>query len=149
MYVLQHGNAVSKEEDAARPLSVDGRRDIERIAAHLVEKTAHIDRVISSEKLRAVQTAKIVSDMLAIHTEPEAVNGLAPNDDPRQFIAKSVITEGAVLVVSHMPFVSGLCSMLLTGNTSMSLAFTPGTLARLDYSEGQWSLKCMLSPEHI
>ena len=147
LYVLQHGDAVSKEEDAERPLSDDGRRCIERIAEHLVKKDVLIQRIVHSSKLRASQTATIISEKLAPDIDPEVVEGISPNDDPKKFIENISSTEGTVLIASHMPFVSNLCSILLTGKPDAQFGFTPGTIACVGYEEGKWSLMCMLRPE--
>ena len=147
LYVLQHGAAVTKEEDAQRPLSNDGRLDVERVAQHLADKDVLVQRILHSGKLRAEQTAKLVSGKLAPDVEPEAVDGIAPNDDPAKFIEQLGHIEGAVLVASHMPFVSNLCSMLLTGESGTQFGFTPATIACVDYAGGQWSLQCMIRPE--
>lgn len=121
LYVLQHGDAVPKEEDAERPLSSDGQRDIERIAEHLVEKGVLIQRIVHSGKLRAEQTAKIISGKLAPNVVVEVVEGISPNDDPKKFIEDMEGIESTILVASHMPFVSNLCSTLLTGEAQCTV----------------------------
>lgn len=147
LYILQHGDAVPKEEDTEMPLSDAGRRGIERIAEHLAEKDVLIQRIVHSSKLRAKQTAEIISDKLAPDINPEVVEGISPNDDPKKFIENIRSAEGAVLVASHMPFVSNLCSILLTGKPDAQFGFTPGTIACVGYEEGKWSMMCMLRPE--
>jgi phosphohistidine phosphatase len=147
LYVLQHGDAVSREEDAERPLSSIGRRDIERIAEHLAEKDALIQRIVHSGKLRAEQTAKIISGKLAPDVVLEVVEGISPNDDPKKFIEDIGGVEDTILVASHMPFVSNLCSTLLTGKPNAQFSFTPGTIACVGYAGGQWSLMYMIRPE--
>ena len=37
LYLVQHGQAVSKEEDPERPLSEQGREDVRRVATRLGE----------------------------------------------------------------------------------------------------------------
>ena len=149
LYILQHGDAVSKEEDAARPLSNKGLRDIERVAEHMAEKDVLIQRIVHSGKLRAEQTAKIISDKLAPDVVPEFLEGISPMDNPEKFIEDLGVVEGAALVASHMPFVSNLCSALLAGNPDSQFRFTPGSIACLGYEEGQWSLSCLLSPDDL
>jgi len=149
LYIMQHGDAVPKNENTARPLSNNGLRDIRQIAAHMAEKDVLIQRIVHSGKLRAEQTAKIISEKLAPDVVPEVVEGINPNDNPKKFIDDLGDIEGAVLVASHMPFVSNLCSALLSGHLDAQFRFTPGAVACLDYEEGQWSLLCMMSPEDM
>ena len=149
LYIQQNGDALSKEEDAARPLSNKGLNDIERVAAYMAEKDVLIQRIVHSGKLRAEQTAKMISDKLAPDVVPEALTGISPNDNPEKFIEDLGDVEGAVFVASHMPFVSNLCSALLVGNTAAQFRFTPGTIACLGYEEKQWSLLCLVSPEDL
>lgn len=148
-YILQHGNAVSKEEDTERPLSSAGQRDIKRVADRLAEKNVSIQRIVHSSKLRAKQTAQIISDGVVPNVVPEAVDGISPNDDPEKFIKDTGSIKGAVLVASHMPFVSRLCSTLMTGKPNAQFCFTPGSIACLDYADGQWSLVFMMRPEDL
>ncbi len=142
---MQHGDAVPKNEDSARPLSSNGLRDIKRVAETMAKKDVLIQRIVHSGKLRAEQTAKIISEKLAPDVVPEVVDGISPNDRPEKFIGDLAGVEGAVLVVSHMPFVSNLCSALLSGHLGAQFRFTPGSVACLGYEEGQWSLLCLMS----
>ncbi len=149
LYIMQHGDAVPKNEDTARPLSNNGLRDIRHVAEYMAEKDVLVQRIVHSGKLRAEQTAKIISEKLAPDVVPEVVKGINPNDNPEKFIGDLGDIEGAVLVASHMPFVSNLCSALLSGHLDAQFRFTPGSVACLGYEEGQWSLLCLMSPEDM
>ena len=149
LYILQHGDAVPKEEDAARPLSSKGLDDVKRVAEHMAEKDVLIQRIVHSGKLRAEQTAKIVSEKLAPDVVPEALDGISPNDNPDKFIEDLGVVKGATLVASHMPFVSNLCSALLVGNPDAHFRFTPGSIACLGYEEEKWSLLCLMTPDDL
>jgi phosphohistidine phosphatase len=149
LYIQQHGDALPKNEDAERPLSNKGLHDIRHMAEHMAEKDVLIQRIVHSGKLRAEQTAGIISEKLAPDVRPEAISGISPNDDPARFIENLGAIEGAVFVASHMPFVSNLCSTLLVGNPEAQFRFTPGAVACLGYEEDQWSLLCLVSPEDL
>ena len=62
LYLAQHGEACPKEVDPERPLTDQGREDIERLTAFLGRAGIQVTRVIDSGKLRAAQTA----DLLAV-----------------------------------------------------------------------------------
>ena len=147
LYVLQHGNALSKNEDAERPLSGDGRHDIEQVAGYLSKNSVQIQHIFHSGKLRAQQTAEIISEKVTTEVTPEKISSINPNDDPAQFIESIAGEENGVLIASHMPFVSNLCSVLLTGASGAQFGFTPGSVACLGYEDGCWTLLWLVSPE--
>jgi len=149
LYVLQHGHAVSKEENPDRPLSSQRRHEITRLAEHMAKKDVLIWKIFHSGKLRAEQTAQIISEIASPDVTPEALDGVGPNDDPREFINSLDLSHGSILFAGHMPYVSRLCSILLSGDTGSNFEFQPGTIACLGCVDGKWSLVCMLRPEVI
>ena len=77
LYLVQHGEAVSKAENPERPLSEQGQSDISRIATFLAGDI-RISRVIHSGKERAFQTAQILASALSPGMDVEAVDGDQP-----------------------------------------------------------------------
>ena len=63
LYLVQHGEAKSKDEDEKRPLTDQGRQGVERVAAFLKGAGVETKRVIHSGKLRAEQTAEILANL--------------------------------------------------------------------------------------
>ena len=58
VYLVQHGLAKEKSEDAERPLSDQGREDVARVAGFLsLFEKPQPEKIIHSGKLRAAQTA--------------------------------------------------------------------------------------------
>lgn len=82
LYLVQHGEAVTKDIDPDRPLSQPGRLDIARMA-QFAAKNLHMDlsHVHHSGKLRARQTADMFATSLGL-PGPLEIDGLAPMDDP-------------------------------------------------------------------
>lgn len=60
LYLVQHGEALSKEQDTKRSLSEQGRREVERMANFLATAGVRVARICHSGKLRAQQTAEIL-----------------------------------------------------------------------------------------
>ena len=58
LYLVQHGEACAEDVDPERPLTAQGRADVERLAAFLQQAGIQVGRVIHSGKLRAEQTAE-------------------------------------------------------------------------------------------
>ncbi|MBT8126000.1 MAG: phosphohistidine phosphatase SixA [Gammaproteobacteria bacterium] len=149
LYILQHGEAVAEEVDPQRPLSEQGRQDVRLLATRLQERGVQLGAIMHSGKLRAVQSASLMAETLAPGITPIIADGLKPNDDPAMF-ASAIMPQGKdIMVVSHMPLVSRLCSVLLTGYADTEFASAPGTLFCLDNKNGIWRLHFMLRPEFL
>jgi phosphohistidine phosphatase len=144
---VQHGDAVAKDVDPDRPLSEQGRRDIRALAMHMKNMGVQPGKILHSGKLRARQSAEQIAEVLSPGLDPVQADGLNPNDDPAVLIKELEKADGNMLIASHMPFVSRLCSTLLTGVNTAAFASTPGTLFCLETSDGQWQLACMLRPD--
>jgi phosphohistidine phosphatase len=149
LYILQHGEAVPKEIDPERPLSEHGNRDIRILARHLQNMGVQLGNVFHSGKLRAEQSASLIAETLSPEIQPVKTEGLNPNDDPAVIIGDIEQMNENILIASHMPFVSRLCSTLLTGATEAEFASVPGTLFCLEKVEDKWRLAYMLTPDFL
>lgn len=145
--MLQHGEAVPEEIQVERPLSEQGIRDIRMLVRHMNNMGVQLGKVFHSGKLRAEQSARLVVEALSSRVQPVQTEGLKPNDDPKAMIEAIEQMDANILIVSHMPFVSRLCSTLLTGNGGAEFASVPGTLFCLERTEGKWRLAYMLRPD--
>ena len=65
LYLVQHGTAVPKDKDPERPLSKDGQTDVSRVASFLGRSGVHVARVLHSGKLRAQETALLLSEVVS------------------------------------------------------------------------------------
>ena len=79
-----------------------------------------IDYLWHSGKKRAEQTAEILKGAISVKTL-SAHDGLGPNDDVKTFEKKIVSVGGDIMVVGHLPFLSKLASLLLTGLESANM----------------------------
>ena len=149
LFLVQHAKAASKEIDPERPLSEEGRGDIQKIAAFIKPLNLAVDSLWHSGKTRARQTAEILAGVITIGKEMAAHDGLAPNDDV-QAIKESVISAGRdIMIVGHLPFVAKLASLLLTGSESSgTVAFKQGGIVCLNCEdENQWQIEWIITPE--
>ena len=149
LYILQHGEAVPKEIDPERPLSEHGNRDIRILARHMQNMGVQLGNVFHSGKLRAEQSARLIAETLSPDIQPIKTEGLNPNDDPTVICSDIEQMNENILIASHMPFVSRLCSTLLTGTTEAEFASVPGTLFCLEKAEDKWRLAYMLRPDFL
>ncbi len=146
LYLVQHGKARSKEEDPERPLTPDGRREVEAVMLLMMRFNAiHASRVVHSGKRRAEETARIIGDQL--EADVAEVDGLAPNDDPGLWRERLEGDERDVVLVGHMPQLSRLASLLLCGDPEAGLVeFANGGVVCLRRGDGPWTLKWSIPP---
>jgi phosphohistidine phosphatase len=149
LYLVQHGNAVSKEENPDRPLSETGRADLVKVADFIGPLEIKVDYLWHSGKTRAVQTAQILAEVMKIKKERSEHNGLNPNDDIVSLEQELSRVEGDVMVVGHMPFLSKLASQLLAGSESAgTVRFRQGGIVCLGYDKDTgWQVEWMVTPE--
>ena len=148
LYLVQHAKAVPKDVDPQRPLSDEGRRDIKKVAAFIGTLNLEVDFVWHSKKIRAAQTAEVLSKVILVRMEKIERDGLSPNDNVAAIRDELVASEYDVMIVGHMPFVSKLASLLLTSDESAgTVAFQQGGILSLEQStEGQWQVNWMVIP---
>lgn len=148
LYIVQHGDALTKDIDAERPLSNIGHAEVGQVAA-LLAGHMHVSRVVHSGKLRAQQTADIFTTIIAGEFPVEQIEGIGPNDSVADFAQKAEEWGEDMLVVSHLPFVDRLVSLLLSGReTENIVSYTPGSICCLQStSGGGWQLQWMIKPE--
>ena len=149
LYLVQHGQAYSKDLHPDRPLTDQGKEDVDRLAAFLKQAGIHVDRVIHSGKLRAIQTAERLAKAIAPEAELEASRVINPNDHPTTFDRKSESWNRDTLVVGHMPFMSKLVSYLVVEDENrLLITYQPGSIVCLERdSKAYWQVNWMIRPE--
>lgn len=126
LYLVRHAHASDSRPDSERPLSLKGKRQIERISNALREKDLIAPTVIwHSPYLRAVETATSLQEGLSLSIPFETVNGLTPFDNPST-IAETIIQSAEdIMIVGHEPNLSTLASLLLSGSQSFECIVFP------------------------
>ena len=119
LYLVQHGEAKREEEDPSRPLTENGRREVEIVAKFLSEAGIKIDKILHSGKLRAAQTAEILGQYIKPAKGVEKAEGLEPLADPKIWFKNLKQIDEDVMLVGHLPHLSRLASLLLTGRTDL------------------------------
>jgi phosphohistidine phosphatase len=149
IYLTQHGQAVSKDIDPERPLSEDGRADVQRLAAFLDKAGIQVGQVLHSGQHRAEQTAAILAEVLLREGQPQTHPGLGPTDPLEKICPEIAFWSVDTLIVGHLPHLGRLASLLLVSDPDRPLlAFQPASVACLEQgAEGQWVLTGMVRPE--
>lgn len=146
LYLVQHGQAKSKEENSDRPLTDAGRKEIESVMLLMMRFGGiSASRVLHSGKLRAAETAQIIAAKLDI--DSEETDGLTPNADPAIWAKRLVETDRDTLLVGHMPHLSRLTSHLLCGDAEAGIVeFANGGVVCLHAEDGHWAVRWSIPP---
>ena len=146
--LVQHGQAKPQEADAQRPLTPQGRQDVQKVAAFLKPLRLGVAAVWHSGKTRAAQTAEILAQAVAAERGVLQQDGLAPNDPVAPVAEMLSKTTADLMIVGHMPFMGKLAAALLTGDESAGLiAFQQGGVLCLQRGDdGRWQVAWMIVP---
>ena len=151
LYLLRHADAGDPMawtgDDADRPLSAKGKRQARRLGSLLAEIGFKPDLILTSPKVRAAQTAKIVGN--AIEVKPADERRLANSfelSDVGSMLAAHPEAKRVVLV-GHDPDFSSVASTL----TGTAIELRKGAIARIDLQDaspaaGQGALRWLIPP---
>ncbi|MFC1580970.1 phosphohistidine phosphatase SixA [Thermodesulfobacteriota bacterium] len=149
VYLMQHGKPVSKEINPGKPLSEEGRRDVEKMAS-LLQCCIPLPReILHSGKTRAEQTAEIIASKLGPGVNVKKKEGLAPLDDVREIGGTLGQDVWDTIIVGHLPHLARLTSFLTGGDGSHNLVrFQQGGILCLEREDAEnWSIGWMVVPE--
>lgn len=148
IYLMQHGEALEKDQDPDRPLSADGIAAVKRVAAFLAKSGVHIPQIWHSGKTRAAQTAAILFETLGSDGTCEAHSGLAPKDPPELAGRNLEKQSRDTAVVGHLPQLAFIAGYLLAADPARPcIAFQRGAVACLEHDRsGTWQVAWMVTP---
>ena len=152
LYLVQHGEAVSKEEDPSRPLLEKGREDIRKVADFVAEHMKiQVASILHSGKARAQQTAQILAEHLNPLEGIMMTEGLEPLAEPSIWIERLAKTDEDSMLVGHLPHLCKLSAYLLCQDEEKKVIhFQRGGIVCLGREEsGAWSIKWMIIPDFL
>ena len=134
LYFLRHGKADWPDwdkPDDERPLTKEGRREMERIAKFLRELKVEPAVVLSSPLPRAKQTAEYAADALSIELREEPA--LRPGFSAAKLRTLLKRAEGGdLMIVGHEPDFTTVIRALTGGDVRLG----KGGIARVDLPSG-------------
>jgi len=143
MYFVQHGMAVAKEVDPDRPLSAEGRREVEQVGRCLRHMELTLRGIYHSGKTRARQTAEILSAEVGLDYASE-LDGMKPNDDVVMF-AKAVADDS--MYVGHLPHLDKLVSHLVADDENAGVvSYSNGGVVCVGKDEAGYHVAWYLTP---
>jgi len=151
LYLVRHAEAKTEAEDPARPLSEKGLHDIRKTASRLAGMGLAVDRILCSRKLRAKQTAEVLSEHLRPRQGVSETDGLAPTDDPGVIATLLQGMEGSLMLVGHLPHLERLASLLVCGKADKRVVSfqTAGAVCLGRDESGTWSFHWTVTPQTV
>jgi len=157
IYILRHGIAVNRgtpgyKKDSDRPLTPEGEEKLHQIAKAMLAMELKFDLILSSPYLRSKQTAQLVAAEL--DEEITLTDLLTPDGNPLELIRElNDEKPQSVLLVGHEPYLSGLISVLVTGESNAAIELKKGGLCKLSADRvayGQCAtLNWLLTPKQL
>lgn len=151
LYLLRHADAGDPMawpgDDAERPLSAKGKRQARRLGSLLADIGWKPDLILTSPKVRAAQTARLVGRAVDV----------TPDDETRLASAFELSDVGSMLaahpdarrvvLVGHDPDFSSVASTLV----GAAIELRKGAIARIDLSDnspaaGNGTLRWLIPP---
>ncbi len=151
LYLVRHGEAASKQEDPARPLTEAGARRVRRIGRFLRSAGVDVGEIRHSTKLRARQTAELIAETMGLGALLREVPGLEPEAEVDRLAESLAAESGDVMLVGHLPHLDRLASLLVAGDADRgAFAFEECGVVCLGRAESgaraRWTVRWMVVP---
>ena len=161
LLVVRHGAAMEREEfartgesDDLRPLTDEGKAEMESVAAGLRAQLETLDLLATSPLVRARQTAEIVAAAYGIGA-PEITSSLVPGTPFEEFEkwCSGIGEKDAIGVVGHEPHLSLLVRWLLADSPESEIHLKKGGACLMHFesqvSRGSGKLEWLLGPSKL
>lgn len=161
LYILRHAIAEDLNQsvrggDSQRRLTSKGAKKMHSMACGMKAASLSFDLILSSPYLRAKETAEIVAKLFRPVGGLKLSPTLAPDGSPKDLIDLLKKTHGKrkrIVLVGHEPYLSRLISLLLFGDTSISIDLKKGGLCKLSIKTLRYgrcaTLNYLLTPRHL
>jgi phosphohistidine phosphatase len=149
LYLIRHAHALDGEDDARRPLSPRGRKQVKALTKFLASSGALQPAEIWHSGLdRARETAELLVEGLELSAKLVEKKGLTPEDDPALLIARLKTVREPLAIVGHEPFLSALATLLVGGGAGVPIfVVRKSTIIALEGSGSLWQVRWQLAPE--
>ena len=143
LLIVRHALAAEKDgfaskglPDSDRPATKEGLKVMKKAARGIFRVVPETDAILTSPFLRAVQTARVLSEFYG-KTKPEKTAELTPGGDFRRLLLKiaGLKRRGTVVLVGHEPFLSRFSGWLLTGEKRSFIELGKGGALLLELKE--------------
>ncbi len=151
LYLLRHGKAARRDPDGPRSLTPQGREEVKSVAEYFKNKGLKVEALWHSPKTRAVETSGIFLDITG-KTGVKVVEKkeLKPEGDAQQVYQEINQNDfNSMLVVTHLPFVGELASLLAGDSLVPEFGFPTAGVAAFERRGKTWKWLWSLDPSTL
>jgi len=133
LFVMRHAQAsFGAVSDRERPITQYGTEQTKRLLLEHQDSFLHVNKLWSSDLLRAQQTAQIVSGHINVTAETHTF--LSPDGDVKSVLdrLRQLPHDTCLFIVSHQPLVGELVSCLLYGNIHQAQPYATSEVLALE-----------------
>jgi len=148
LYLAQHAEAKTEEQDPERSLTPKGRKDALLVAQAVKDLDLRIDQIRHSGKKRARQTAGIFGQFFSPKQGVDESPGLGPVDDVKSVGDEVTAGNKNLMLVGHLPFMERIAGYLITGDPDHKVIdFHNAGLVCLKRENEAWYVDWIITPE--
>ena len=151
VYLIRHAHALDGKNDAVRPLSAKGRKQIRAVGRFLRRNDALATHEFwHSPLVRAADTARRLVARLKIRGRLRRVSGLLHDDDPAIMARRLNKLRRPVALVGHEPHLSALASVLVGGKAAPPIfVLKKCAVLALEKHGKRWTARWQVSPGEL
>lgn len=151
LYLARHGDAAHAEPSLPSTLTPKGIAEVNLVAQHLFKKRIKITELWNSPKDRAVQTANIYAQSFNIPVSSREVKtSFSPGGDAEIAYHEIMAAKTeALFIVSHLPLLEELASLLVPGSDHYPHAAFPTAAVCCFERKADWELLWCVNPASL
>lgn len=159
LYFFRHGIAVDRADpnvtsDRDRPLTPDGMKKTHAAAEGLARMDIPFDKILTSPWIRALQTARILAEVLGMSDRVEELEELSGDRSVDDLLAGLTRHRAAqhLLLVGHQPLLGAGIAFLLTGGTGMEVDLKKSGACAIEVdrlTSKSGAMRWMLTPKQL
>ncbi|MCB9094918.1 MAG: phosphohistidine phosphatase SixA [Halobacteriovoraceae bacterium] len=157
IYFIRHGIAEDRDKwnelgysDKDRPLTEKGKKRFKKFTKKLKKHGIEIDKIFTSEYLRAMETAEILQNVFegSELTVEKTFNHGTKIEQMKETLDQ-LRGKHNIAFVGHEPELSSLLSFVITGQKdhALNFVFKKGGVAELEFEYNTYQLNFFLSPK--
>ncbi len=151
LYLIRHGKASRPDSDGSRTLTPKGKAEVALVAEYFKKHSCSINTLWHSPKTRAVQTAEIFLKIAGgAGVKQEEKKELKPEGNPAEILSELASrTDGDLILVTHLPFVEELASLLAVDSPEAEISFPTAGMAAFERKGKNWKWLWSLDPSTL
>jgi phosphohistidine phosphatase len=147
LYLIQHAQAKTKQEDPNRGLTDEGKNTIQKTARFFCKIKPEITEIRYSTKLRAKETAELLAGALNKTGLLKVYEGMTPKDPVEPLVHELRTAVRSLVIVGHLPYLSKLASELLCQDqTIRPVVFYNAGIVCLLKTDDHWQVDWLIQP---